>query len=87
MTKVEEPEQIKTIITTIPRRSQPTKLFDPARAYDDMVAITQKKLAKKVYDSEDASKLCKDIADDVRMRVRSTTDVRYKICVQASIFS
>ncbi|KAH0574960.1 Tctex-1 family protein [Spironucleus salmonicida] len=82
-----QPQSVKSQITYLPRRSAPAKLFDPAKAYDEVAQIVTKKLRGKSYESEEASKLTKELADEVRAKVRIVSANRYKICVQVSIFS
>jgi len=51
----------------------------------ELTAIVQKRLANKAYDSEESSKLAKELADEIRAKIRILSDNRFKICTNVSI--
>ena len=69
------------------RPSFPDKRFDTNNAYKEMKTIIDRKLDKKTYETEEAAKMCKELADEIRNKMRVNIAPRYKIFVIVSIFS
>ncbi|TNJ30564.1 Dynein light chain [Giardia muris] len=76
---------IRTEITEVARPSSPMQRFDKTRAEEEMRGIVEQKLRGKTYDSEECSKLSKELADEIRAKVRLLADGRFKICVSVMI--
>lgn len=78
---------IKTEIVEVPRPSAPNKRFDKVQATNEVKSIVDRKLKGKLYDSEEASKMSKELADEIRAKVRIISDNRFKICSSVTIIS
>ncbi|CAL6050277.1 Dynein_light chain [Hexamita inflata] len=79
--------EVKTEIYEVPRPSAPVKRFDTTYAYKEMKAVVDKKLEKKTYETEEASKMSKELADEIRNKMRINLAARYKIFTVVSLFS
>lgn len=77
--------EVKTEITEVARPSAPLRRFDKVRATQELADIVQKRLTNKAYDSEESSKLAKELADEIRAKIRIMSDSRFKICTNVSI--
>lgn len=61
---------INVEITEIPRPSGPKKRFDTNNAYKEMKALVDKKLDRKSYETDEAAKISKELADELRNKLK-----------------
>lgn len=58
--------------------SAPTKRFDRQKAHEEMKQIVERRLRGRQYDSEDCAKVSKELADEIRAKVRLISDSRFR---------
>ena len=76
---------IRTEITELARPSAPAKRFDRQNAHEEMKQIVERRLRGRQYDSEECAKISKELADEIRAKIRLISDNRFKICVSVTI--
>lgn len=62
--------QIKVEINEVPRPSGPKRRFDTENAYKEMKALVDKKLDRKAYETDEAAKISKELADELRNKMK-----------------
>lgn len=63
-------QQVKVEISEIPRPSGPKKRFDTENAYKEMKTLIDKKLDRKTYETDEAAKISKELADELRNKMK-----------------
>lgn len=79
--------EVKTELYEVARPSAPVKKFDTKAAFREMKSVVDKKLERKTYETEEASKVSKELADEIRNKMRINLNARYKIFTVVSIYS